>query len=474
MQTDRSTKIICIGFWVILYFFMASALTTLLTRQILVKCMHINNDLVKLIYNGNQSLIEEANRYGGVFVEPIDWEKMFPHTRPYSNDKSANVDINPNVVDVYMDAIGSLKSDISNYVEDYFPWKIYMKWISGGYNLVTMGQRAALANDNIYVANDEWLYEYSLTDYARLYSDDDIEMLADEVSDFYRFLKDRNIGFIYASVSPKPSPFDNNTVLSENDRKRLNKKRFLQKLDERNVPEYDLSEMMPENTEDWYKLYFKTDAHWNDRGGLWASGVLAQYLNDNCGFSFDMRMYSPESYIEDTREKWFRGTIARGVCPLTWEKEELTRFIPLFKTDYTIVHYSYKGIEERNGSLTDVFFNNDTYNILGLKSEKDIYSGATGDYKYIENDDLYEITNHLAPDNKKKKILVIRDSFTSYVIPYFSVDVGEVDMVYMPNFTGSIRTYVDRTKPDAVIMLLYDRNIKPGRSGDSDYHFDLE
>jgi len=232
---------------------------------------------------------------------------------------------------------------------------------------------------------------------------------------------------------------------------------------------------MPHEPMDWYDLYYKTDNHWNDKGGLWCSGILADYLNKECGFSFNPNMFDTMSYEEDTRPDYFRGPTARGVSPFLWGKESLTRFVPRFETDYTITHYSEEGVEERKGCHTDVFFNNDVYDLLGTLPEKKIYTGVMGDHRFIENDDLYTIVNHKAPDNREKRILMLRDSFTTYVAPYLSTDVGELDLIYMPKFTGSIRTYIDQTQPDAVIMLHYEDNIAPrsAQSSAKGFHFEL-
>ena len=70
---------------------------------------------------------------------------------------------------------------------------------------------------------------------------------------------------------------------------------------------------------------------------------------------------------------------------------------------------------------------------------------------------------------------MLRDSFTTYVAQYLSTDVGDLDLIYMPKFTGSIRAYIDQTQPDAVIMLHYEDNIAPksAQSGTKGFHFEL-
>ena len=484
MGNTKDAKIICIGFWGCIITFMLASLAVLMTRQILVKRFHVSNEIVKFIYSGNATLIEEAERYRGKASDPIDWEKKYPHAMSVKTDENNNSQTERGedertTVEKYLAVVNSIKSNISNYVEKYQPWKTYMNWISGDYNLITMGRETALARDNLYIAHDEWIYSYYPGNNGgdEPCSEEDIDELADTVEDFYEFLRRRNIGFIYASVSSKPCPYDEETVsYNVADNETSKRARFLRALDKRNVPECNLSEMMPLDPGNWYELYYKTDPHWNDLGGMWASGVLAQYLNDNCGFNFDPDMFGTNMYIEDTRDDYFRGQTARQVSPSMIRKESLTRFIPRFETRYKVKHFSERRTEERYGDLIDVFFNNDVYDSLGTLSEREIYDGTQGDHRFIINDDLYTIENEASPDNKDKRILIIRDSFATYFAPYFSTDVGRVDLIYMPKFTGSIRRYIEDTKPDAVIMLLLESNITPiAESNDSQgFHFDLQ
>ncbi len=485
IQINRSARIISVGFWIIIFMFMSASLLALLTRQIMVKKLHLDNSFVHYVFSGNGKLLNEASRIAGNTVnKPIDWNALYPLSEEQErvgkqNTVAENLQDNneTDFLQEYENKIAEIKGDVSNYANSYHPWQLYMKWVSGGYDRVLMGQEAALAKEGLYVACDEWLYSYSLLGGdSNGYTDEEIQELADSVADFYAYLSDRDIGFLYASATSKPCPFDDKLIVADLvDNGGSNRERFLNALEMRGVPYYNLPQMMPQEPLDWYELYYRTDPHWNDRAGVWASRKLAGYLNENCGFSFNLNRFSFDSYYEDTRPDYFRGQMARRVSPFLWDKEPLIRYIPIFDTEYTITHFSERGIEERNGLFEDVFFNKAVYDALGTMSEKDVYDGTYGDHRFIENDDLYTIVNHSAPDNQDKRILILRDSFTTYVAPYFSTDVGELDLVYMPKFNGSIRTYIEKNKVDAVIMLQSESNIAPKsvQSSIQGYHFDL-
>ena len=50
------------------------------------------------------------------------------------------------------------------------------------------------------------------------------------------------------------------------------------------------------------------------------------------------------------------------------------------------------------------------------------------------------------------------------------ISQSETDLVNLSQFTGSIRSYVEETKPDAVVVLLCEKNIKPIDSESYDTH----
>ena len=68
--------------------------------------------------------------------------------------------------------------------------------------------------------------------------------------------------------------------------------------------------------------------------------------------------------------------------------------------------------------------------------------------------------NHITTDNQGKKILMLQDSFGYFMSTYLALDIPRIDLINMQNFTGSIRTYIEKNKPDVVVVLLCEKNIK--------------
>ena len=49
--------------------------------------------------------------------------------------------------------------------------------------------------------------------------------------------------------------------------------------------------------------------------------------------------------------------------------------------------------------------------------------------------------------------MIIQDSFGCYISPFLAQGIEEMHLIYLPTFTGSIRSYIKNIKPDVVLML---------------------
>lgn len=67
----------------------------------------------------------------------------------------------------------------------------------------------------------------------------------------------------------------------------------------------------------------------------------------------------------------------------------------------------------------------------------------------------------MAENNFDKKLLILSDSFGWFLNTYLACDIGETHMINLMTFDGSIRTYIEQMKPDAVMVLYCEKNIKP-------------
>ena len=210
---------------------------------------------------------------------------------------------------------------------------------------------------------------------------------------------------------------------------------------------------------DWYSSYYITDHHWKNTTGLWAAGVLAEHLNKKYGFNFNLKYFNEDMYSIDTTENYFLGGQGRGFTSAVIDLEPFSKITPNFNTDLSI-QIPTKGIDLRGG-YTETLFDEEAYDriadysLTDFETRKDAY----GTVRWT-NDALGNITNHLPTDNSGKRVLMLQDSFGYFLSTYLALDITSMDLINLSVFTGSIKAYIEETKPDAVVVLLCEKNIK--------------
>lgn len=385
----------------------------------------------------------------------IDWEKQYPFTDTYAKTATENVwyDRLQSSLKRYEEMVSLLEERVRYYCEDgLFFYDDAVVLASGleqeaGVGFSTYG--------NVLQMNNGYL-----TYIEPKRTDEQIDEIADQAADFHAFLKDRGIPFFYANAGSKVCPYDRQLPHGAEEYTNENGDVLLGALTERGVGTLDFREEMKADGLDWYDSYYKTDHHWKTETGLWAAEKLAERLNKEADMDFDLSMFQKENYRFDTFKNCFLGGQGREVTLANAQPEDYTRILPDFDTQISL-QIPTRSID-LTGNYEQVLFDEEQLQqILSYSDEDhmnlpDAYSCARA-----ENDALVRIRNLNAPDNADKKILLLQDSFSWYSTSFLACDIGAVDTMCLAGFTGSVRSYIEQTKPDAVILMYCERNIQP-------------
>lgn len=290
--------------------------------------------------------------------------------------------------------------------------------------------------------------------------EEDIQEIADEVQDFDAFLKSMDIPFFYANAGSKVCPYDRQLSDGVEEYTNQNGTALLTALQKRGVDTLDFREKMQADHLDWYDSYYKTDHHWKTETGLWAAGKLAEKLNEEADLNFDAAMFEKENYRFDTFETCFLGGQGRSVSGINAQIEDYTRILPAFDTRFSL-QIPTRSVD-LTGSYEQVLFDADRMEqILSYSANDHMNRPGAYDCARARNDALVHIRNLNAPDNADQTILLLQDSFSWYSTSFLACDIGAVDIIHPGAFSGSIRAYIQKTKPDAVVLMYCERNIKP-------------
>lgn len=453
--------------FVIMFFFMLTIGTRFVTRQIFIEKMGWNNVFTKLVFWGDEELTQKNNDEdtmveSGEVVHKIEWSKEYPFEDDNENIDTEEISFEVTkksekitVVKKYEAIVNSVKDKISTYTGDMLFGHTWLTRAGKKYNgLIGYAVMPMNADSNIIILDNGYLtYPEPAVEV------DEIEKLADNMSDFSEWLERQGIFFVYANAGSKVNPSNPQLPAGAMEYTNENADNLIYALNERGVNVLDYRPLQQSKYPNWYDSYYITDHHWKNTTSLWAAGVLADYLNDNAQFSFDLKIFEEDMYYIENRENYFLGGQGRILTTALTDLEPFSKIVPRFETNFTI-KIPTRGVEINGPYQTTLFleeFFDDiaNYSLDDFETEMDAYHAVAW-----RNDALGTVKNHMKNNNEDKRILLIQDSFGYFLGTYLALDVGEIDFLNLNSFNGSLKAYVEETKPDAVVFLLCERNIR--------------
>ncbi|MDR1444563.1 MAG: hypothetical protein LBI94_06760, partial [Treponema sp.] len=379
-----------------------------------IEKLHIQNAFTRAVFFDKtiDKTITEIN------TRSLNWAKLYPFSTATDTIGSKSSPLKQRIDDI--------KEKIERYTrENLTNWAMFAEWAvhyekSIGWNIL---------NGDVIDLGDGYLSEVveknTAPPAAGLYA-------------FYDFLQGLGIDLVYVQCPHKITPDD--AVSGIADFSNENADDLLSALSVKQIPYLDLRENIREENLDHHGLFYKTDHHWKAETGLWASAVLMNYLNERHGFSFDAR--GPEHYLYTTYKDWFLGSLGKKVTLAQTQAEDFTLISPKFDTDFSVT------IPELN---LDARGNFDILIDHHKLNKKDYYTiDPYGAYVYGDRQ-VITVHNNLVRDGRK--ILLIKDSFARVVAPFLSTEVEELHILDLRHFNGSARAYIEKHRPDIVVVL---------------------
>lgn len=260
------------------------------------------------------------------------------------------------------------------------------------------------------------------------------------VAELYEWLDGRGTGFLYVlpasksddSIFSYPQGFSSGYAAAS--------KEFLSFLSTHDIPVLSAKELLLAENPDFSDWFYRTDHHWNVQAGLFVADAIAARMEE-FGFSADRSVFEADRYESLTYPGVMFGSIGQKVSLEYLKAEDLEVLYPRFETEFYLTIPSL-GIE-RSGSFKDA--------LIDLSAmEGSVYEGNAYLSFLHGNPPLIQITNRLCATGPR--VLVLKDSKANIVNPYLACAVGQLDVIDPRGFRGSIRTYIEQTEPDLVII----------------------
>ena len=219
---------------------------------------------------------------------------------------------------------------------------------------------------------------------------------------------------------------------------------LLEALNAAAVETLDLRWKLALDPEQIERYFYRTDHHWTPDGALVAFQIIMDRLAQDDP-SIDTSVSNPKMWERHVKENWFLGSRGKrtgawceGTDPLIWYtprfQTSMSCIIPhrkeYFGGDFIEATIRPQYIEKRD------FFNLNNYCV---------YIG--GDYPYVKH------LNPLAPN--KKRLLIIKDSFTLPLQAFMSTSFSQVEVIDPRYYKASeIAEYCNWNKPDVVLLMV--------------------
>lgn len=272
----------------------------------------------------------------------------------------------------------------------------------------------------------------------------DVSEIVKNTVEFDEFLKEKDIPLLYVQAPFKISKYDNKLPEGIKDYNNEKADDYLKELSKVGIDTLDLREAIKQDGIGHYSMFFKTDHHWTPKAGLWAFGKISEKLNANYGFNIDKKLWNQKNYNIKTYKDWYLGSEGKRTGIYYTGIDDFDIITPKFETNFDFKVESQN--IHRKGAFKDAvldwtrFGKQDYFNELPYST----YSGGDVNLANIKN----------KKETSGKKILLIKDSFSSVLIPFLALGSSNLDVVDVRQPDKiNLREYIENTNPDIVIIM---------------------
>lgn len=258
------------------------------------------------------------------------------------------------------------------------------------------------------------------------------------ILDFSSWLADKNIPFV-ALITPDKSD-DSITEFPAGVHHGYTQmmEEYKAFLDDNELAYIESKQILLAKNSNLYSWFYQSDLHWNVHAAYTMARETARYLNDELSVNtypsalddnnFELTVY-PNCFLGDYGQKLGNA----------W-KEDMEIFYPTTKTDFHI-EIPESGVN-KTGSFENTLIDR-TY----LEPNANSYGAFLGG-----DHPLVRIKNNHCQNGTR--VLVIKLSFANSLCSYLASTVEYLDMIDPRHFDGSIRSYINQTEPDVVILCM--------------------
>lgn len=376
-----------------------------------------------------------------------DWKSVYPFKEESEQEKESaepveveETEENKNTLEKFSDMIKTYEGGVDYFTNQMLFLRLNLIELNGKFSKA-IGMKLVTGRDNII-----FLADGNLSYYPNM---PDVSQSIVNIENFSEYVKKSGGKFLYVQAPSKVDPDNNYLPAGVEDGDNITADKVVNALSDYGVECIDLRKSMKEQDMSFTESFYRTDHHWKTGVGLWAANEISKKLSGT-DFDYKPELLSPSQYDEKLYKDYMFGSLGMQVTLAYTDPEDISVYLPKFETDFS-VNYSNAGLKE--GSFRDTMVD------MSIFDKKNYYDFSTYSAYFYGVSSLVSIENRLADNDTR--ILFVSDSFSNCVIPYVSTQAKYIDKIDLRYFNGSVETFVDKMKPDIVIVMYY-----PGSMGD--------
>lgn len=268
------------------------------------------------------------------------------------------------------------------------------------------------------------------------------ENTIENISNFSKYLSNKNISFIYMQIPCKLSPNGDNLPEGVSNETNVRADIILQGLNKNNVNTLDYRKIMVDNNINFNESFFKTDHHWKPLTVFDATNCLCHEIEKLIEMGMDKEKLNIKNYDVMKYKSIFLGNCGRESNVLYSGLDDLDLILPKYDTNY-----SWHCIENnltKQGSAKEAL-------IYPLQLDwKHYVTNPYASYS-LTHDGYNVIQNHNS--NNDKKILLLNDSFSNPLASFLAPQFSELHFLDLRGNKKDLFGIIEKVKPDIVVML---------------------
>lgn len=337
-----------------------------------------------------------------------------------SDFKLADYYINNVIYNEYFNPELGRKNE-TEYSMVFFGKRIFID-VNGGIRSI-LGQRYMNQVTKLNNGHLIWQMEYI--------SDEELEANALNIKMVYEYCQEKGVPFVYIAAPDKISPWDSELPTGVEDYSNSNIDRFLEYIENLSIPFIDIRKELHNDGINQYLMFSRTDHHWNGYCGFYVWSKIRCWMDEN-GIDYEDTCADESNYTVKVYNNKLLGSYGQRTGKYFTCPDDFVVYYPNYDTSLTVGNIT--------GRYEDILLN---MSLLDSKEPEFIYDAFYPNYSPTINNSV----------NNDTRILIIGDSFSREVNPYFILTCKEY--IWSSSYQSELisRNSLDGLAPDAMIII---------------------